>query len=71
MLTDVIMPQMIGREPAGRLTARHPALKVLYMSGYTDDALGRHGVLGPDVALLPKPFPPEALARRAREVLDS
>ncbi|HKW97250.1 MAG TPA: PAS domain S-box protein [Bryobacteraceae bacterium] len=71
LLTDVIMPQMSGRELAERLKAVKPALKVLYMSGYTDDMLAHHGVLESNVFLLPKPFAPDALAKRLREVLDA
>jgi PAS domain S-box-containing protein len=70
LLTDVIMPQMSGRELAERLRLRQPSLKVLYVSGYTDDMLAHHGMLEPDVFLLPKPFAPDELAKKLREVLD-
>ncbi len=71
LLTDVIMPQMSGRELASRLRAVQPSLKVLYMSGYTDDMLAHHGVLEPNVFLLPKPFAPDELGVKLREVLDT
>ncbi len=71
LLTDVVMPEMGGRALADHLGPRRPEMRALYMSGYTGDALGRHGVLEANVALLRKPFTPEVLARRVREVLDS
>jgi PAS domain S-box-containing protein len=70
MVTDVMMPEMNGREVADRLGPLRPDMRVLYMSGYTDDEIVRQGVLGADVAFLQKPFAPEALARKVREVLD-
>jgi DNA-binding response OmpR family regulator len=67
----VIMPQMSGRELAGQLEAARPGIRVLYMSGYTAEAMGPHGMLDPGVAYLQKPFTPDMLARKVREVLDA
>ncbi|HXN26993.1 MAG TPA: PAS domain S-box protein [Candidatus Acidoferrales bacterium] len=71
LLTDVIMPGLNGRALAERLQLRQPGLKVLYMSGYTDDAIADHGVLAAGIQLLHKPFSEENLIHKVREVLDA
>jgi two-component system, cell cycle sensor histidine kinase and response regulator CckA len=71
VLTDVVMPEMSGREVERRLAEAGHAARVLFMSGYSDDAVLRHGVLETGVAFLQKPFTPAALGRKIREVLDA
>jgi two-component system cell cycle sensor histidine kinase/response regulator CckA len=71
LITDVVMPGMSGREVALRVATLQPQVKVLYLSGYTDDAIVRHGVLEPGISFLQKPFSADALARKVREVLDA
>jgi FixJ family two-component response regulator len=71
LLTDVIMPGISGRELAKRLSAQRPALRVLYMSGYTYNVIAQGGTLERGVAFLQKPFTPRVLVEKVREVLDA
>ena len=69
LVTDVIMPHMNGHELAHKLTALRPDMKVLYVSGYSDNEIGDHGTLDPRYELLQKPFTPQVLARKIRDVI--
>ncbi|HVM59963.1 MAG TPA: PAS domain S-box protein [Verrucomicrobiae bacterium] len=71
LLTDVIMPEMGGKELAQRLQAAYPKMKVMFCSGYTQEAIDRGGVLNPHTAFLQKPFTPALLTQKIREVLDT
>lgn len=71
MVTDVVMPGMSGRNLAERLAEIRPDMKVLYMSGYTDDVVLRHGVLEEGVSFINKPFGTDDLTRKIRETLDA
>ena len=68
LLSDVVLPEMSGRALAERLLSTHPRLQVLYMSGYTDDALSHHGVLDPGTVLIEKPFTADALVQKVESV---
>jgi PAS domain S-box-containing protein len=71
LLTDVVMPGSNGKTLAQNLIQTHPEMSVLFMSGYTNEAIAHHGVLEPGVAFLQKPFHPMTLARKVRKVLDN
>ncbi|MGH8066134.1 MAG: ATP-binding response regulator [Candidatus Entotheonellia bacterium] len=71
LLTDVVMPQMTGPELTQRVSPLRPQMKVLYVSGYTSDALNQRNMMEPGTAFLQKPFTPDALARQVRAVLDT
>jgi PAS domain S-box-containing protein len=70
LLTDVVMPGMSGPELAHQIACLRPGIKVIFTSGYTDDAVARHGGLDPAIAFIQKPYRPKALARKIREVLE-
>lgn len=71
LLTDVVMPETSGKEIADRMALLRPSTRVLFMSGYTDEAIVHHGIVDADVEFIQKPFSPTALAKKVREVLDS
>ncbi len=71
VITDVIMPRMGGKVMAEWLKITYPNLKILFTSGYTDDAIANHGVLDEGVEFLPKPYTRSTLSRKVREILDA
>jgi PAS domain S-box-containing protein len=71
LVTDMVMPQMNGRELASRLAPERPETRVLFMSGYTEEAVATHGVFDPGSKFLEKPFTPDSMARKVREMLDA
>ena len=71
LLADVVMPRMGGKELADRVVARHPGVRVLFMSGYTTDVIARHGVRHPHAQIIQKPFPVDTLIRRVRDALEA
>ena len=71
LITDVVMPGSGGSDVAKGVVQHHPKIRVLFVSGYTDDAVFRHGVLSAGVNFLQKPFTPIALANKVREILDT
>jgi DNA-binding response OmpR family regulator len=70
LLTDVVMPNLSGKELSAEIKKRHPETKICFMSGYTDDAIVHHGILDENTNFLQKPFLPTILLKKIREVLD-
>ncbi len=71
LMTDVVMPEMNGRDLAEKITARYPGIRLLFMSGYTANVIAHHGVLDDGVAFIQKPFSIADMAEKVREVLDT
>jgi YesN/AraC family two-component response regulator len=70
LISDLVMPGISGKTLAEQLQASHPQIKVLFISGYTDDVISHHGILEPGIHFLQKPFLPAKLAQKIREILD-
>jgi CheY-like chemotaxis protein len=70
LLTDVVMPKIGGKELADKLKTDRPGLKILFASGYTDEAIVRQGILDKSIPFIQKPFSPKTLVKKVREVLD-
>ena len=70
LLTDVVMPQMSGKELADRLRSSRPFMKILFTSAYTEDAITHHGILDPGIEFLHKPYTPSILARKVRQAIE-
>ena len=70
LITDVIMPHMNGPELADKLSISRPETKILFVTGYSDNDIGDHGVLDPQIELLQKPFTPQTLSRKIRDVIE-
>jgi len=71
LVTDVVMPNLKGREPAERLSSWYPSIKCLFMAGYTEELIADHGVLEPGINFVEKPFPASTLSEQVRKALDS
>ncbi|MDZ7724456.1 MAG: response regulator [candidate division KSB1 bacterium] len=70
LLTDVVMPNVSGKELADQLAVKQPDLVIIFMSGYTDDTIGKEGVLTENINFIQKPFSPASLAEKLRDILD-